>query len=153
MKIIIHLAAVLSLLLSVGSAFAGGGAGGILVYRFGPKGAVTGLDGVINLDPILEKDHATACTYRMAQLTIDSVVYDGVSEIVAGFRTSNDDLYRVFPEDLYKNVSNAQRHLIRDLFKKGQRVLVSYSACGSGGYVYIREIFKASAIQNAPSAR
>lgn len=121
--------------------------GGILVYHFDPKGKVSGLDAVINLDPITDVNEAVRCEYAVTLMSIDTVVYDGVSEVVAGFRTADETLFRVESGALYKNVSNAERYLVKDLFKRGQQVLASYSVCGSGGAIYLREIYKASALK------
>lgn len=121
--------------------------GGIMVYHFKPNGTVSGLDGMINLDEKTDFQDADRCEHRAAVVTIDAVVYEGVSEIVAGFRTEDDTLYRVSIEALYKNVANSQRGLIRDLFKRSQQVLISYSVCGSGGFIFLNEIFKVSAVK------
>ena len=121
--------------------------GGIMVYHFTANGKVNGLDAMINLDPITDAKEANLCHYSAAIMTINTVVYEGISEVVAGFRTEDDTLIRVEIDALYKNVSNAERYLVKDLFKRGQQVLASYSVCGSGGFIYLREIYKANALQ------
>jgi DNA uptake protein ComE-like DNA-binding protein len=121
--------------------------GGIMVYHFKPSGGVSGLDGVINLDQKTDLQDAERCEHSSAIVKIHTVVYEGVSEIVAGFRTDDDTLYRVSIEALYKNLANSQRGLLKDLFKRNQNVLTSYSVCGSGGFIFINEIYKVSAIK------
>ncbi len=113
-------------------------AGGILVYKYNSKLQTAGLDAVINLDPIESVEETRGCMYGARYLVIDEIAYDGVSEIIGGIRSSGD-LYRIDSEDLYRNVSNAERGWLKDLFKKGQKVLVSYSVCGSGGLQFVRD--------------
>lgn len=121
--------------------------GGIMLYHFKPNGGVSGLDGMINLDPVTDFIGDTRCSHSVEFVTIDTVVYDGVSEIVAGFRSKDDTLYRVSTDALYKNVSNSERYLVKDLFKRGQQVLASYSVCGSGAFIFLNELHKVSAIK------
>lgn len=98
-------------------------------------------------------DASRSCSHRIADVVVDEVVYEGASSIIVGFRAKKPapkewyDLFR-FTSSAYENLSNSNRHYVAEVVKKGQRVIVVYDVCGSGGFIYIKELFKKTAVNN-----
>lgn len=94
------------------------------------------------------------CEHRISDLVVDEVVYKGTSELVEGFRAKKPapvewyGLFRIDSDALYKSISNAEHGNVPKLIKKGAKLIVVYQVCGNGGFVYVRDIFKKSAINN-----
>lgn len=113
------------------------------IYKIGKNGKIIGISGIANLHPISKDD---GCDARIKYLTIDEIAYEGVSEIIGGIR-SKGDLYLVDSELMLSIFSNAERSWVKNLFAKGNKVLVPYLVCGSGGFLFIRDIYMASSIE------
>ena len=117
-------------------------------YQYDNKPNITGVRAIVGIEEPLSD-----CDQRIADLVIDEVVYDGASDLVLGFRAKKpapQEWYGIFRinDALYKSISNVEHSQITNLIKKGARVIVTYHVCGSGGYVYVRDIFKKSAMNN-----
>ena len=129
-----------------------------IVYRYSssPKVEVIGVSAVVDLEAAMTET-GSGCEQRIADLSIDEVVYEGASDIVIGFRAQKpgngtNTWYGVFAMDtkaLYRKLPNPERHNVQLLVKRGAKVIVTYQVCGSGGFASVRDIYAKSAV-NSP---
>ena len=95
------------------------------------------------------------CEQNIAHVKVSQVVYENVSDIIAGFRIarpSPNELYRLYriKRSAYKKIPNSTLSHLGDLIHNGADLVIAYQICGSGGSVYVRDIYKAS-IFNLPT--
>ena len=134
---------------------ASAGPGIVYKYTKPPKTDIVGVNAIVDLESA-ETEQGSSCDQRIADLTIDEVVYQGASELIIGFRAmkpanGSSEWYTLFSmttKELYEKLSNAERRYPQQLVKKGAKVIVTYQVCGSGGFVSVRDIFAKSAINN-----
>ena len=123
-----------------------------LVYQFGSK-RVIGVNGLVGIETPMV-DPLENCSQRIAEVVVDEVVYDGASDIIAGFRAKKPapnewyGMFTIHSDAVYGALSNAARGDVQKLINKGARLIVIYQVCGSGGHVSVRDIFKKSALNN-----
>lgn len=129
------------------------GAKPAFVYQFGSNGKVVGINALVGIEkPMVEV--GDNCDQRIADLVVDEVVYEGLSEIISGFRAKkpapneNYVLFTIDSKAVYGALPNAARRDVQKIINKGSRLIVIYQVCGSGGYFSVRDIFKKSAVNN-----
>lgn len=90
------------------------------------------------------------CGQHIAEVVIDQVVYKNVSDIIAGFRIERPSpnglysLYRIRTSS-YEHLSKVEQYsVLSDLVSKGAQLIITYQICGSGGFIYVENIYKAS---------
>jgi hypothetical protein len=97
------------------------------------------------------------CDQRLADLIIDEVVYRGASTTVIGFRAKKPGadkgitLFEMDTYELYRRLGRlpeyagpgyAENRDVQKVIRKGQRVLVVYQMCRSGGEKHVRDVFQ-----------
>lgn len=124
-----------------------------IIYQYGPGAKVVGVNALVGIEaPMVEP--SDNCDQRIAEVVVDEVVYDGASEMIAGFRAKKpapNEYYALFGMDskaIYGALPNPARRDVQRLVNKGARIVVIYQVCGSGGFISVREIFKKSAVNN-----
>lgn len=122
-------------------------------YQFGDKLKITGVNAIVGIEEPMTAP-GDNCSQRIAEVVVDEVVYEGSSDMVAGFRAKKPapkewyGIFRINTDALYKSIPNAAHGDVLKLVKKGANLIVTYQVCGSGGFVNVRDIFKKSAINN-----
>lgn len=124
-----------------------------IIYQYGSGAKVIGVNALVGIEaPMVEP--GDNCDQRIAEVVVDEVVYDGVSEMIAGFRAKKpapNEYYALFRMDskaIYGALPNPARLDVHRLVNKGARLVVIYQVCGSGGFISVRDIFKKSAVNN-----
>jgi len=124
-----------------------------IVYQYGKAFNVIDINGLVGIEAPMV-DPGDGCSQRIADLTVDEVVYNGVSDSIAGFRAKKPapkewyGLFTIDSDAVYGALSKNEAYDIRRLIKKGERIIVIYQVCGSGGFASVIDIFKKSAINN-----
>lgn len=124
-----------------------------LVYERGLEGGVEDVRALVGIEEPMAAPGEN-CDQRIAELVVDEVVYDGVSNMVAGFRATKpapNEWYGIFRLDnaaVYKALPNSAHGDMLRLFKKGNELIVVYQVCGSGGFVSVRDVYKKSTLNN-----
>ena len=125
----------------------------VYLYASSPKVEAASVNGIVDLVPA-DTTFGSGCEQRIAELTIDEVVYKGENDDVIGFRAEKPGgdgiewLYTMNTAKLYEKLPNARRHDVKKLVKKGKEVIVTYQVCGSGGFTSVRDIFAKTAINH-----
>lgn len=141
------------LALSVLTCFSSAHADAGIEYQFGDKLKNTGVSAIVGIEEPMTAP-GDNCSQRIADVVVDEVVYEGVSDMLAGFRAKKPapkewyGIFRINTDALYKSIPNAAHGDVLKLVKKGANLVVTYQVCGSGGFVNVRDIFKKSAINN-----
>jgi len=141
----------IALAVSVGPYVAHADAG--IEYQYGNKLKVTGVNAIVGIEEPMTAP-GDNCSQRIADVVIDEVVYDGASDMVAGFRAKKPaprewyGIFRIDTDALYKSIPNAAHNDVLKLIKKGASIIVTYQVCGSGGFVSVRDIYKKTAVNN-----
>ena len=124
-----------------------------IIFNYNDKLKIDEVIAIVGIDELMVAP-GDNCDQRIADIVIDEVVYDGASDMVAGFRAKKPapnewyGIFRIDTEALYKPIPNVGRHDPLKLIKNGANLIVIYQVCGSGGYVFVRDIFKKTAINN-----
>jgi hypothetical protein len=124
-----------------------------LIYQYGDNANIVGVKALVGIEAPMVAP-GDNCDQRIADVVIDEVVYEGKSDIIAGFRSKKpapNEWYGLFSIDyraVYDTLPNATRSDVQKLIKKGAKLIVIYQVCGSGGQVTVRDIFKKTAINN-----
>ena len=119
-----------------------------VVYRYNMAGAQTPI-AIIDLERAYTAPSEN-CSQRFAEVKIDQVVYDGVSEIIAGFRAKKPQpnewtgLFRLTTKDLGK----FEMRELAKIVQQGHKIFTLYQICGSGEFVSVREIWLKDAVNN-----
>lgn len=128
-------------------------AGPGLVYQFGDKAKIVGVNALVGIgEPMVSP--GDNCDQRIAEVVVDEVVYEGATDTIKGFRAKKpapNEWYGIFTIDskaIYDALPNATQGYVQQLIKKGEKLIVIYQVCGSGGYAFVRDIFKKSALNN-----
>lgn len=81
-------------------------------YQFGDKLKITGVNGIVGIEEPMTAP-GDNCSQRIADVVVDEVVYDGASDMVAGFRAKKPapkewyGIFRINTDALYKSIPNA----------------------------------------------
>jgi len=114
-----------------------------MIYKDSKPTALIGLS-----EKWVSGDHS-GCENRSGSFEVQEIVYDGTSEIVSGIRVTPvtgffDAKDRTVPLLIRldtKMLSNVDRGWIPTLVNRGNRLLIEYDVCGSGGFSSAQNIY------------
>ncbi len=122
-------------------------------YQYDDKLKRIGVNAIVGIEEPMTAP-GDNCDQRIANVVVDEVVYDGASDMIAGFRAQKPapkewyGIFRIDTNAFYKSIPNAAHGDVLKIIKKGANLIVTYQVCGSGGFVLVRDIFKNTAINN-----
>jgi hypothetical protein len=116
----------------------------VVVYKAaGQPVAVLGLQEAAPFD--------TGCEIRLGSFVVDSIAFDGNSDLVEGVRVlslasltskpKDDDVPYLITIDTTE-ISQVDRSLLPKMVRRGSRLLISFYLCGSGGHESARDIYR-----------
>lgn len=126
-----------------------GDAGLTLVYQYDDDFNIVGVNGLIGIEELMHD-----CDQRIANIVVDEVKYEGVSDVITGFNARKptskkiDFFFNIDSADIYRASDKITKSDVQKLIHKGAKLIVVYQVCGSGGYFFVRDIFKLSALNN-----
>lgn len=105
---------------------------------------------LIGLSEVWRSGGASGCENHIGTFEVEEIAYDGVSEIVGGIRVKPvvsfwDKKSSTAPSLMRLNtdkLSNIERSWLPTLVDKGSKLLIAYNICGSGGFQYVRDIYR-----------
>ena len=91
----------------------------------------------------------SGCSTHLGTFVVDSIAYDGVSEVVRGIHVTSlpgapktHNLVEPFLITINNGkLSEADQGWVRALVRKGSKLLIAYDTCGNGGYDSARDIY------------
>ena len=121
--------------------------GPVMVYKAsGEPVALVGLQEAFN---------DAGCSFQLGNFIVDSIAYEGTSNLVAGVRVlrlasltskpKDDDVPYLITIDTSK-LSEADKGWIPKMVRRGSRLLISFNLCGSGGFESARDIYRADGL-------
>jgi hypothetical protein len=121
----------------------------VMIYMKGSNAPIA----LIRLE---DASDGNGCEDHLGFFAVDSVAYDGVSEIVGGIRVKailnpmsrpkDDDVPFLIRIDTSK-LDEVDKGWLSTLVKKGSKLLIAFRRCGSGGFDSARDIYKADSLK------